>query len=122
MMTEDVEKLTMLYDRVIENLQEFSMSLENQIKQLKGFSVADELASDFSDITLNYAKELFENAWITTKQYQQFLNIDEKLEDMSKNKALWCEEALKDASEWNKCRKAGTKLLASLEGERSTYS
>ncbi|WP_324715186.1 hypothetical protein VZM76_01770 [Lactiplantibacillus plantarum] len=98
------------------------MSPENQIKQLKGFSVADELASDFSDITLNYAKELFENAWITTKQYQQFLNIDEKLEDMSKNKALWCEETLKDASEWNKCRKAGTKLLASLEGERSTYS
>jgi len=98
------------------------MSPENQIKQLKGFSVADELASDFSDITLNYAKKLFENAWITTKQYQQFLNIDEKLEDMSKNKALWCEEALKDASEWNKCRKAGTKLLASLEDERLTYS
>ena len=98
------------------------MSPENQIKQLKGFSVADELASDFSDITLNYAKKLFENAWITTKQYEQFLSIDEKLEDMSKNKALWCEEALKDASEWNKCRKAGTKLLASLEGERSTYS
>ncbi|ADN97548.1 hypothetical protein [Lactiplantibacillus plantarum] len=45
------------------------MSPENQIKQLKGFSVADELASDFSDITLNYAKKLFENAWITTKQY-----------------------------------------------------
>ncbi|WP_285803833.1 hypothetical protein [Lactiplantibacillus plantarum] len=41
---------------------------------------------------------------------------------MSKNKALWCEEALKDASEWNKCRKAGTKLLASLEDERLTYS
>ena len=98
------------------------MSPENQIKQLKGFSVADELASDFSDITLNYAKKLFENAWITTKQYEQFLSIDEKLEDMSKNKALWCEEALKDASEWNKCRKAGTKLLASLEDERLTYS
>ncbi|WP_088815501.1 MULTISPECIES: hypothetical protein [Listeria] len=113
-MTGDVEKLTILYDRVIENLQEFSMSAEKQIKKLKGFSVADEIASDFSDITLNYAKELFENAWITKEQYQQFLSIDEKLDDMSKDKALWCEEALKDASEWKKCREAGAELLTSL--------
>ena len=59
----------MFLEMVIENLKKFQMSPENQIKQLKGFSVADELASDFSDITLNYAKKLFENAWITTKQY-----------------------------------------------------
>lgn len=113
-MNEDVEKLAMLYDRVIENLQEFSMPAEEQIKKLKGFPVADEIASDFSDITLNYAKELFENAWITLEQYQQFLNMDEKLDDMSKDKGLWCEEALRNASEWEKCRKAGAELLTSL--------
>ncbi|EGO2824420.1 hypothetical protein FKY78_02865 [Enterococcus faecalis] len=104
----------MLYGRVIENLQEFSMPAEEQIKKLKGFTVADEIASDFSDITLNYAKELFENNWITLEQYQQFLDIDEKLDDMSKNKALWCEEALKNASEWKKCREVGAELLISL--------
>ncbi len=113
-MTEDIEKLTTLYDRVIENLQEFSMPAEEQIKRLKGFPVADEIASDFSDITLNYAKELFENAWITLDQYQQFLAIDEKLDDMSKDKTLWCEEALRGASEWKKCREAGLELLISL--------
>lgn len=113
-MTEYVEKLTILYERVIENLQEFSMTAEEQIKKLKGFSVADEIASDFSDITLNYAKELFENSWITLEQYQQFLDIDEKLNDMSKDKALWCEEALRNANEWEKCREAGAKLLISL--------
>ncbi|MEI5993264.1 hypothetical protein [Candidatus Enterococcus mansonii] len=113
-MTEDIEKLTMLYNRVVENLQEFSMPAEEQIKKLKGFPVADEIASDFSDITLNYAKELFENDWITLVQYQKFLVIDEKLNDMSKDKSLWCEEALRNANEWKKCREAGTELLISL--------
>ena len=38
-MTEDVEKLIMLYDRVIENLQEFSMPAEEQIQKLKVFQL-----------------------------------------------------------------------------------
>lgn len=113
-MTEEIEKLTMLYDRTIENLQEFSMSAEEQIKKLKGCPVADEIASDFSDITLNYAEELFENNWITSNQYQQFLDIDKKLEAMSNHKALWCDEALREAKEWEKCREAGAELLKSL--------
>ena len=33
---------------------------------------------------------------------------------MSKNKELWCEEALRNASEWEKCREAGAELLTSL--------
>jgi hypothetical protein len=33
---------------------------------------------------------------------------------MSKDKALWCEEALRNASEWEKCREAGAELLTSL--------
>ncbi|MEI1230761.1 hypothetical protein [Enterococcus mundtii] len=113
-MAESVEKLAVLYDRVIENLREFSMPSEEQIKKLKGFSVADEIASDFSDITLNYAKELFENDWITDEQYQLFLAIDKKLDDMSKDKSLWSEEVLREANEWKKCREAGAELLTNL--------
>lgn len=33
---------------------------------------------------------------------------------MSNHKALWCDEALREAKEWEKCREAGAELLKSL--------
>lgn len=113
-MVEDVDMLLLLFDRVIKNLYDFIMPADKQIERLKGFAVADELASDFSDISLQYVKILFENEWITKEQYDDFLKIDTKLDEMSKNKALWDEETLKNSGEWKECRRMGLSLLRSL--------
>ncbi|OJG62558.1 hypothetical protein RV07_GL001329 [Enterococcus malodoratus] len=99
---------------MIENLNEFTMTPIDQIEKLKGFPVADEIASDFSDITIKYAKELFDAEWIDKEQFQKFLDVDGYLEKMSENKDLWSEEALKSAPEWEECREMGLELLSSL--------
>lgn len=65
-MTEkNVEELMLMHKRIIENLEEFSMPAKQQMEKLKDFVVTDELASDFSDIALQYAKILFDNGWLT---------------------------------------------------------
>lgn len=111
---EDVDMLLLLFSRVIENLYEFTAPADKQIERLKGTVVADEIASDFSDISLKYVNILFENEWITEEQYQDFLEIDKKLDEMSDNKNLWDEDALKNAEEWKECRTMGIRLLKSL--------
>lgn len=111
---EDVDMLLLLFSRVIENLYEFTAPADKQIERLKGTVVADEIASDFSDIFLKYVNILFENEWITEEQYQDFLEIDKKLDEMSDNKNLWDEDALKNAEEWKECRAMGIRLLKSL--------
>lgn len=111
---EDVDMLLLLFTRVIENLYEFTAPADKQIERLKGTVVADEIASDFSDISLKYVNILFENEWITEEQYQDFLEIDKKLDEMSDNKNLWDEDALKNAEEWKECRTMGIRLLKSL--------
>lgn len=111
---EDVDMLLLLFTRVIENLYEFTAPADKQIERLKGTVVADEIASDFSDISLKYVNILFENEWITEEQYQDFLEIDKKLDEMSDNKNLWDEDSLENAEEWKECRKMGLKLLESL--------
>ena len=77
--------------------------------------VADELANDFSEIGMMYAKELLENEWITQEQYTIAKTIDEMLVNMSKRKELWSEEALFNAEEWDECRKKGNLLLKMIE-------
>ncbi|MBC1486128.1 hypothetical protein HB897_07805 [Listeria seeligeri] len=114
MMARDVEDLMLLHKRVIENLEEFSMSAEQQIEKLKRFDVADELASDFSDIALEYAKILFDQDWLTEEQLKLFLEIDKKLDKMSMNKDLWSNEAVKSNNEWEECRTRGKELLATF--------
>ena len=111
---EDVDMLLLLFSRVIENLYEFTAPADKQIERLKGTVVADEIASDFSDISLKYVNILFEDEWITEEQYQDFLEIDKKLDEMSDNKNLWDEDALKNAEEWKECRTMGIRLLKSL--------
>ncbi|MDA9472900.1 hypothetical protein [Enterococcus sp. 5H] len=113
-MTEDVDTLTMMHSRVIENLKNSILTPAEQVERLRGFQVTDEIASDFSDITVKYAKELSDSGWITPEQYEQFLEIDRDLEEMNKNKSLWNDEALKSAKEWEQFRKATSELLKSL--------
>lgn len=76
-MTEkNVEELMLMHKRIIENLEEFSMPAKQQMEKLKDFVVTDELASDFSDIALQYAKILFDNGWLTKEQLDMFLVVD----------------------------------------------
>ncbi|MBC1396942.1 hypothetical protein HB785_12135 [Listeria welshimeri] len=110
-MSRDVEELMLLHKRVIENLEEFTMPAEKQIEKLKRFDVSDEVASDFSDIALKYAKVLFEEGWLSEEQLKLFFEIDKKLDKMSMNKDLWNDEALKNNIEWSECRNLGKELL-----------
>lgn len=111
----EVEELVLLYERLIDNLEQLSMDANSQIERLKGFVVTDEIASDISDIANLYILILFENNWISQKQMQMFENIDENLKQMSMKKELWSESALIESPEWEKCRSLGKELLNSLE-------
>ncbi|EAC3045561.1 hypothetical protein [Listeria monocytogenes] len=111
-MTEkNLEKLMLMHKRIIENLEEFSMPAKQQMEKLKDFVVTDELASDFSDIALQYAKILFDNGWLTKEQLDMFLVVDKKLEGMSNNEDLWSDEALETSIEWAECRERGKEIL-----------
>jgi len=111
----DIEKIMQLYDRLIENIEQFSLDPEMQIKKLRGTAVADEIALDFSNIGKCYAQKLLQEQWLTEKQYKMIEVIDEKLSIMSKNKQLWSEEALLEAEEWRECRKMGKEILNTLQ-------
>lgn len=87
------------------------MPAKQQMEKLKGFVLTDELASDFSDIALQYAKILFDNGWLTKEQLDMFLVVDKKLEGMSNNEDLWSDEALETSIEWAECRERGKEIL-----------
>ena len=102
-MGKDIEELMQCYDRFVDIVKQISMNANGQIVKLKGTIVADELANDFSEIGMMYAKELLAKT------------IDEMLVNMSKRKELWSEEALFNAEEWDECRKKGNLLLKMME-------
>lgn len=110
----DIEELVQIYNRLIENIEQLNLTAEEQIEKLKGFAVADEITSDFSDIGLPYAKILVENGWITEEQYKKMKAIDLCFEKMSDNKDLWTNEALRKSAEWEECRNLAKRLLKDL--------
>lgn len=114
-MEKDIEEIMQSYDRFLDIVKQMSMNAKEQIAKLKGTIVADELASDFSEIGLMYAKELLKYEWITEEQYIIAKSIDEMLVCMSKRNGLWTEDALLKAEEWEACRKKGSLLLEMLE-------
>lgn len=114
-MEEDIEEVIRYYDQFIEILKQMSMSAGEQIAKLKGTVVADEIALDFSEIGMMYAKELLENGWLTQEQYIIAKSIDGMLNIMSERNGLWTEDALLNAEEWDQCRKKARSLLEMLE-------
>jgi len=110
----EIEKLMVFYDRLIENVKQISLDASEQIDKLKGFAVADEIASDFSDIAKPYAIKLFENGWLSDEQLNIVNKIDQQLEQMSNNKELWTDEALAKSIEWDQCRELARELLELL--------
>lgn len=114
-MGKDIEEIMQFFDRFIEIVRQISMNSNEQIAKLKGTVVADEIATDFSEIGMMYAKELLKYEWITKEQFLIAQSIDESLDAMSKRKELWNEYALSNAKEWEECREKGKILLAMLE-------
>ena len=115
MREKDLSEVIQSYDGFVKILQQLSMSAESQICKLKGTAVADELASDFSEIGMLYAKNLLRYGWITEEQYELSQEIDELLEQMTQKKELWNDSALLCSVEWENCRKKGIELLQTLE-------
>lgn len=113
-MERDMEEIMGYYNRFLEIVKQISMKAEDQIVKLKGTVVADEIASDFSDIGMIYARELLKSNLITQEQYNIVKSIDEMFDVMSKDHSLWTEDALKNAKEWENCRKMGKILLLTL--------
>lgn len=114
-MEKDIEQVMQCYDRFLEIIEEISMSAKEQVSKLKGTVVADEIATDFSEIGMIYAKELLEYECITKEQFLIAKSIDESLNVMSQRKKLWNEDALLNAKEWEECRKKGKRLLLMLK-------
>lgn len=114
-MIDDVDVIVQWYDRFIESVNQVAMSAEEQKKKLLGTVVTDEIASDFSDIGMNYAKKLLDYGWITQEQFSLTESIDKKFDEMSKKKELWTEKALFTCEEWKVCREMGKELLEILQ-------
>ena len=107
----NIDDIAQIYDRFIEILEEFSLTPYEQIEKLHGTVVADELATDFSEIGMVYAKLLKDNQWLTEEQYKLMESIDNTLNEMSKQKSFWSNKALVNSNEWASCRKKCEKLL-----------
>lgn len=65
MMNADIDEIVQWYDRFLENIKQIAEDAEKQIQRLKGTAIADEIANDFSEIGMFYAKKLMECEWIT---------------------------------------------------------
>ncbi|WMJ23150.1 hypothetical protein RBG61_00395 [Paludicola sp. MB14-C6] len=113
-MKNDIDEIAQWYDRFIENVIQISMEAEQQIQKLHGTEVADEVALDFCEIGLVYAKKLLDCEWITHEQYLLAENIAKKLDLMTQKQELWNEKALLTSIEWEECRIMGKKLLDTL--------
>lgn len=111
----NIDEIMQWYDNFTEIVRQLSMSAEEQIQKLKGTAVTDEMASDFSEIGMQYAQKLLNYGWITQEQFNIAQDIEKKLEEMTRKKELWNDEALSSAEEWDNCRKSGKKLLQTLE-------
>lgn len=111
----NIDEIMQWYDNFTEIVRQLSMSAEEQIQKLKGTIVTDEIASDFSEIGMQYAQKLLSYGWITQEQFNIAQGIEKKLEEMTRKKELWNDDALSSAAEWDNCRKSGKKLLQTLE-------
>lgn len=114
-MKKDIEEIMLNYNRFVHIVEQISLDAQKQIERLKGTVVADELASDFSEIGMVYARDLLEEEWITKEQFDIAESIDEMLASMSDRNELWTEDALINAGEWGNCRKKAGMLLKTLE-------
>lgn len=110
----EIEELVQYYDGFIEIVKQTAMPVEEQIVKLRGTAIADEIALDFSEIGMQYAKILLENGWITEEQFLIAKSIDKDFEGMSQKKELWSEEALLTAREWKECREKAREILMTL--------
>ena len=111
----NMDEIMQLYDRFVQIVKQLSASAEEQIQMLRGTAVTDEIALDFSESGMPYARELLKYGWITQEQFNIAQNIDNKLEEMSQKKELWNDAALISSTEWAACRKYGMNLLRTLE-------
>lgn len=111
----NIDEIMQWYDNFTEIVRQLSMSAEEQIQKLKGTVVTDEIASDYSEIGMQYAQKLLSYGWITQEQFNIAQGIEKKLEEMTRKKELWNDDALSSAAEWDNCRKSGKKLLQTLE-------
>lgn len=59
------------------------------MKNHKGTVVTDEIANDFLEIGIPYARDLFLCGWITKEQFELAQGIEERLEQMTQKKESW---------------------------------
>ncbi|WP_099223923.1 hypothetical protein [Listeria costaricensis] len=110
----DIEELSIIYDLFISELKFFSSAFDTQYENLKHTAMADELASDFSEVETDRAEILYQNDWITENHFALVKTINKTLDEMNNNNLLWSEEAVKHAKEWEECRQLGKELLKDL--------
>ena len=111
----NIDEVLQWYESFVEIVRQLSLNAEDQIQKLKGTVVTDEIASDFSEIGMLYAKKLLGFGWITQEQFDHVQNIEKMLEHMTQKKELWNDDALLNSDEWDNCRKSGRALLQTLE-------
>lgn len=110
----DEHEASQCYDLLMEALEQLGQPADIQIQKLKGTDVTDELALDFCNIGMPAAKKLHKIDWVTQEGLQRLSLLFNKLNDMSKNKTLWTENALRNSAEWEECREKARDILKQL--------
>lgn len=110
----DVEKLLELFNCFFSQLEQVALPADKQIESIKIGIVTDEIALNFCEMGMPCAKQLYENNWITTEQYNLVKELYEKFDEMSDTKYLWNDESLVIAPEWEKCRQLARRIMEKI--------
>jgi len=104
-----------MIERLIIALRALAGPVDEQLARFPDFVVkADELALDFADAHLLLAQ--CQQLELTAAQRDAVAAVDRLLEQMSgrEHAALWSEQALREAPEWDEVRYAAKAALAAL--------
>ena len=106
---------TMFFSSLVQCLQLLASPYDHQIQAFPRFvCVPDELALMFDD-RYGFSQSLFENKFLDLKQKKMLDEINEALNEMSKDKSIWTIKALKAAKEWEEIRLKANTLLNLLD-------
>ena|SRR5688500_10769983 len=104
-----------MIERLIIALRALAGPAEAQLARFPEFVVkADELALDFADAHLLFAQ--CQQLEFTRAQRDAVADVDQLLDQMSgpERSALWTEQALREAPEWDSVRNAAKRALRQL--------
>ena len=102
------------FDMLLQSLQLLAASYEQQLQAFPDFvQVPDEIALTFEDVCL-FLDEIVHKGFVTPIQKGSIKQLNEALNQMSKDKELWIQSSLQTSPQWEDIRHRANGLLESF--------